>query len=409
MSFDPASFRAQFPIFAAPTPGPALHYLDSGASAQTPRHVIEAFAHHDATARANVKRGVHRLAEAATEAYETARLAAARYLNAPSPREIVFTGGTTGAINLVASSFGALMAKGDEVLLSVLEHHSNIVPWQLLQARRGIVLKVIPATVDGRLDLDRLDGLVGPRTRLVAVTHCSNVTGALTDLGRVVAAAAAVGAKVLVDGAQRAPHGPVDVQALGVDFYAFSGHKAFGPNGIGVLWGRAPLLDAMPPFMGGGEMISHVSFAGSSWAPIPNKFEAGTPPIAPAVGLGTALDWLAGLDWSAILAHELRLTGRILDGVARLPGSRILGPAGLQQRLGVVSFALDGLHPHDVCQLVDATHGVALRGGHHCAQPLMESCGLVGTVRASLAPYNDDGDIDALLDGLAAAVRQLRA
>ncbi|BBK42338.1 cysteine desulfurase [Allostella vacuolata] len=408
MSFDPARFRALFPIFQAPFDGPALHYLDSGASAQVPQHVIDAVARQDSTARANVKRGVHRLAEAATEAYETARLAAARYLNAPSPREVIFTGGTTGAINLVARAFGDTLGEGDEVLLSVLEHHSNIVPWQLLQMRRGIRIAVIPATSDGRLDLDQLDRLVTPRTRLIAVTHCSNVTGALTDLAQVVAAARGVGAKVLVDGAQRAPHGPVDVQALGVDFYAFSGHKAFGPNGIGVLWGRARLLEAMPPFLGGGEMISHVSFEGSSWAPIPNKFEAGTPPIAPAVGLGAALDWLAGLDWTAILAHELRLTGRILDGLAAIPGCRILGPAGLQQRLGVVSFALDGLHPHDVCQFVDATHGVALRGGHHCAQPLMESCGLVGTVRASLAPYNDDGDVDALLDGLAHAIGQLR-
>ncbi|MGE0715094.1 MAG: aminotransferase class V-fold PLP-dependent enzyme [Alphaproteobacteria bacterium] len=408
MSFDPAAFRRLFPIFDAPTPGPALHYLDSGASAQVPRHVIDAVARHDATARANVKRGVHRLAEAATEAYETARLSAARYLNAASPREVIFTGGTTGAINLVANSYGALLEPDDEVLVSVLEHHSNIVPWQLLQLRRGVVVRPIPATADGRIDLDRLDAMVGPRTRLVAVTHCSNVTGAVTDVGRVVAAARSVGARVLIDGAQRAPHGPVDVQALGVDFYAFSGHKAFGPNGIGVLWGRAGLLEEMPPFMGGGEMIAHVSFGGSSWAQIPNKFEAGTPPIAPAVGLGTALDWLSGLDWSAIVAHELRLTGRILDGVARIPGSRLLGPNGLQQRLGVVSFALDGLHPHDVCQMVDATHGVALRGGHHCAQPLMESCGLVGTVRASLAPYNDDDDVDALLEGLDRAVRVLR-
>ncbi len=408
MSFDPAAFRAQFPIFQAPTEGPALHYLDSGASAQVPQLVIDAVARQDSTARANVKRGVHRLAEAATEAYETARLVAARYLNAPSPREVIFTSGTTAAINLVAHAFGDALDEGDEVLVSVLEHHSNIVPWQLLQARRGVRLVVIPATADGRLDLERLEGLVTPRTRLIAVTHCSNVTGAVTDFAPIVAAARAVGAKILVDGAQRAPHGPLDVQALGVDFYAFSGHKTFGPNGIGVLWGRGELLDAMPPFLGGGEMISHVSFAGTSWAPIPNKFEAGTPPIAPAVGLGAALGWLSEQDWPGILAHELRLTGRILDGLSRIPGCRVLGPAGLQRRLGVVSFALDGMHPHDVCQFIDATHGVALRGGHHCAQPLMESVGLVGTVRASLAPYNDDGDVDALLEGLDHARRQLR-
>lgn len=408
MTFDPAGFRAEFPIFRQPFDGPALHYLDSGASAQVPQRVIDAVANHDAGARANVKRGVHRLAEAATEAYETARFAAARYLNAPSPREVIFTSGTTGAINLVARSFGDSLAEGDEVLISVLEHHSNIVPWQLLQMRRGITLSVIPATADGRLDLDGIEERIGPRTRLVAVTHCSNVTGAVTDLARIVAAARAHNAKVLVDGAQRAPHGPIDVQALGVDFYAFSGHKTFGPNGVGVLWGRTELLDAMPPFLGGGEMISHVSFSGSSWAPIPAKFEAGTPPIAPAVGLGVALDWLAEQDWGAILANEMRLTGRILDGIAALPGCRLLGPAGLQQRLGVVSFALDGLHPHDVCQFVDATHGVALRGGHHCAQPLMEQFGLIGTIRASLAPYNDDADVDALLAGLSEAIGHLR-
>ncbi|BBK36388.1 cysteine desulfurase [Allostella sp. ATCC 35155] len=408
MSFDPAAFRAEFPIFRAPFDGPALHYLDSGASAQVPQRVIDAVARHDSTARANVKRGVHRLAEAATEAYETARHAVAHYINAPSPREVIFTSGTTGAINLVARAFGDGLAEGDEVLVSELEHHSNIVPWQLLQMRRGVRLGVIPVTPDGRLDLDGIEERIGPRTRLVAVAHCSNVTGAVTDLARIAAAARASGARVLVDGAQRAPHGPFDVAALDVDFYAFSGHKTFGPNGVGVLWGRAELLEAMPPFLGGGEMISHVGFAGSSWAPIPAKFEAGTPPIAQAVGLGVALDWLAEQDWGAILAHEMRLTGRILDGLAALPGCRLLGPSGLQQRLGVVSFALEGLHPHDVCQFVDATHGVALRGGHHCAQPLMERFGLIGTVRASLAPYNDDSDVDALLDGLGEAIGHLR-
>ncbi|MGE0725288.1 MAG: aminotransferase class V-fold PLP-dependent enzyme [Alphaproteobacteria bacterium] len=407
MTFDPLAFRALFPIFRE-SRSPPLRYLDNGASAQSPRLVIDAVADHDAYARANVKRGVHRLAEAATEAYEGARLAAARYVNAPSPREVIFTSGTTAGINLVATAFGEMLVPGDEVLVSTLEHHSNIVPWQLLQARRGIVLKAVPVTEDGRIDLDALDNMTGSRTRMIAIAHCSNVTGAVTDLARVVAAARAVGAKVLVDGAQRAPHGPFDVQSLGVDFYAFSGHKAFGPNGVGVLWGRGELLDAMPPFMGGGEMISHVGFGGSRWAPIPHKFEAGTPPIGPAVGLGAALAWLSTLDWSAIVAHELRLTGRILDGLARLPGCRILGPFGLQQRLGVVSFALDGIHPHDLCQLVDASHGVALRGGHHCAQPLMDHFGLVGSVRVSLAPYNTDDDVDGLLDGLDAAIATLR-
>ena len=407
MSFDPLAFRALFPIFREPMT-PPLRYLDNGATAQTPQLVIDAVSAHESHSRANVKRGVHRLAEAATEAYEGARLAAARYLNAPSPREVILTSGTTAGINLVATAFGESMVPGDEVLVSTLEHHSNIVPWQLLASRRGVSLKAIPVTDDGRIDVDGIDNTVSARTRLIAVAHCSNVTGAVTDLGRVVAAARAVGAKVLVDGAQRAPHGPLDVQALGVEFYAFSGHKAFAPNGIGVLWGRGELLDAMPPFMGGGEMISHVSFGGSRWAPIPHKFEAGTPPIGPAVGLGAALAWLSTLDWSQIVAHELRLTSRIIDGLARVPRCRVLGPMGLQQRLGVVSFDLEGIHPHDICQLVDSSHGVALRGGHHCAQPLMDRFGIVGSVRASLAPYNTDDDVDGLLDGLDAAIARLR-
>lgn len=406
MTFDPASVRAQFPIFAVQPHGRPLRYLDNGATAQMPRSVLDAILRHETTARANVKRSVHYLAEAATEAYEAARAVLAGYLNA-SPDEIVFTSGCTGAINLVANSFGALLEPGDEVLISVLEHHSNIVPWQMLRERRGIVLKAIPVTPEGRLDLDRLPEFMGKQTRLLALTHVSNVTGAETDVPRVVAAARTVGARVLLDGAQRAPHGPLDVQALGVDFYACAGHKMFGPNGIGLLWGRRDLLERMPPFLGGGEMIERVSIEKTSYAEAPRRFEAGTPPIAQAVGLAAAANWIGTLDQEAVHAHLARLTGRLLAGLGGFRKLRVIGPQGLQARYPVISFAIDGAHPHDICQILDR-HGVALRGGHHCAQPLMDAFGVTGTTRASLACYNDDDDIDALLAGLDDATARLR-
>jgi len=402
VSFSVAAVRAQFPILA----DPKLHYLDNGATGQMPRAVLDAVAAHETTSRANVLRGVHRLAEAATEAYAQARRAVADYLNVADADEVVFTSGTTGAINVVAHSFGDSLGPGDEVVISVLEHHSNIVPWQQLRARRGIVLRALPATAEGRIDLAALERVVTPRTRLIAVTHVSNVTGAVTDVPAVVGAARAVGARVLLDGAQRVPHGPVDLGALGVDFYAFSGHKMFAPNGIGGLWGRMALLDAMPPFLGGGEMIRTVRLEETTYADVPHRFEAGTPPIAQAVGLGAAARWLGRQDWSEIAAHELRLAGKLLDGLAILPKVRVFGPSGLQARAPVISFDIPGAHPHDVCQVLD-DDGVALRGGHHCAQPLMEAFDLTGTTRASLALYNDDSDIDALLTGLDKAIRRL--
>ncbi|MBM3510257.1 MAG: SufS family cysteine desulfurase [Alphaproteobacteria bacterium] len=410
MAFDVARLRAEFPILATAAAGVPLHYLDNGATSQMPRAVLDAIDRHETTSRANVLRGVHRLAEAATAAYEGARREVARYVNAAAPAEIVFTSGTTAAINLVARTFGEQLGAGDEVLLSRLEHHSNIVPWQLLRDRRGIAIKVIEATPEGRLDLDSLDRSVTPRTRLVAVTHVSNVTGAITDVGAIVAAAAKVGAKVLLDGAQRAPHGPLDVQALGVDFYAFSGHKVYGPNGIGVLWGRRALLDAMPPFMGGGEMIRTVTFEKTTYADVPHRFEAGTPPIAQAVGLGAALAWAARLDGAAVESHLMDLTGRLLDGLQTVDRGRglvrVIGPSGLQARMPVVSFAVEGAHPHDISQLLDR-EGCAVRGGHHCAQPLMDFFGVAGTTRASLAPYNDRGDIDAFVGALDRALEKL--
>jgi cysteine desulfurase/selenocysteine lyase len=285
------------------------------------------------------------------------------------------------------------------VLLSVLEHHSNLVPWQQLVARTGVVLRFLPMTREGRLDLSQLDTHLTPRCRLVALTHCSNVTGAVTDVGRVAAAAHAAGVRVMLDGAQRAPHGPLDVQALGIDFYVFSGHKTYGPTGIGVLWGRRQWLEAMPPFMTGGQMIAEVTLSDTAFRPPPRRFEAGTPPIAGAIGLGAALDWMQTLDWPAVQRHELRLTRRLLDGLKAISGARVLGPADLENRRGVVSFTVDGFSAEQICRHLDA-HGVALRGGHHCAQPLVRAFGVEGAARASLAPYSQDNDIDALLSGL---------
>jgi cysteine desulfurase/selenocysteine lyase len=404
MSFDVGAIRSQFPILAQRFDGVALHYLDNAATAQTPQAAIDAVTLHERTHRANVLRGVHRLAEAATEAYEQARAKVAAFLGVV-PDEVVFTGGCTAAINLVAYSYGSLLKAGDEIVLSEVEHHSNIVPWQMLAERRGLTIKVLPTTADGRIDVGALPRVIGSRTRLIALAHASNVTGAMLDVDAAVAAARTVGAKVLLDGAQRAPRGPIDLKALGVDFYVFAGHKAYGPNGIGVLWAKADLLDAMPPFMGGGSMIGQVSFAGTTYAVAPRRFEAGTPPIAQAVGLGAAIDWMSALDWPAVEAHEMRLAQRLLDGLS-VKGTKVIGPTGLQGRVPVISFTIEGIHPHDVSQIVDR-FGVAVRGGHHCAQPLMARLGIAGTTRASIAPYNDDGDIDALLQGLDEARRLL--
>jgi cysteine desulfurase/selenocysteine lyase len=392
--------RAHFPILQ-----PGLAYLDSAASAQMPDIVLDAVRHFETSARANVKRGVHRLAEAASEAYAQARRQVAAYLAVPTA-EIVFTGGCTAALNLVAHSFGALLKPGDAILLSALEHHSNIVPWQMLAQRAGIELRFLGVDAGGRIDLADLDRLLDARVKLVSLAHISNVTGAVLDVPHVVSAAKRAGALVLLDGAQRAPHGPLDLPALGVDFYVFGGHKTYAPHGVGVLWARGPLLDMMPPFLGGGEMISRVELRTSTWAAAPAKFEAGTPPIGAAIGLGAACAWLATLDWAAIAANEARLAGRLLDGLAQTPGVRVLGPQSLQARAPVVSFDLAGAHPHDVCQIMDES-GVALRGGHHCAQPLHAHFDLAGTTRASLALYSDDSDIDAFFEGLARARRIL--
>jgi cysteine desulfurase/selenocysteine lyase len=406
MTFDVAAIRRQFPILSEIIDGRPVHYLDNGASAQTPLAVLDAVRSYETTGRANVLRGVHRLAERATELYETARIDVAKFLGV-QPMEIVFTGGCTAAINTVAYSYGQLLKRGDRILISELEHHSNIVPWQLLRQRSGVELDMLPVTTDGQIDLGALSKVLTSETKLISLAHVSNVTGALLDVRKVVEAAKSVGAKVMLDGAQRAPHGPVDLNALGVDFYVFAGHKAYGPNGIGVLWAKPELLEAMPPFHGGGSMIGRVTLAETTWAPPPRRFEAGTPPIGPAIGLGAACNWMAALDWTATHDHEMGLVQRVLDGLQKIDGTQILGPASLQNRYPVVSFMLDGVHPHDVAQTLDS-FGVAVRAGHHCAQPLMDRFDLDGTTRVSIAPYNDNGDIDALLTGVRHAANTLR-
>jgi cysteine desulfurase/selenocysteine lyase len=401
MSFDPRLIRREFPIFAN---NPDLVFLDSAASAQKPRSVIDGLAEYYRTDYANVHRGVYRLSARSTELYEEARDKVCRFLNAADRREIVFVRNTTEAINLVAQSWGAaFLEEGDEVLISELEHHSNIVPWQLLRDRVGIRLVVAPMDATGGLDPSGFEARLSPRTRLVAVTHMANATGALVPVERIVELAHRHGARVLIDGSQAAPRLPVDVQALGCDFYAMTGHKLYGPTGIGALYARREVLEAMPPYQGGGEMILHVSFEKTEYQEAPHRFEAGTPHIAGAIGLGLALDFIEGVGRAAIQAHEEELTGYGVDRLSRISGLNLLG-AG-QRRLGILSFDLDGIHPHDVATVLDQHH-VAVRAGHHCAQPLMERLGLTGTTRASLGVYNDERDIDQLVEALG-AVREI--
>ena len=394
-AFDPAALKREFPGLV----DDGLHYLDNAATSQIPEDVLRALRRFEIEARANVHEGAHRRARAATAALHEARNRIAMFLNACSPDEVVFTYGTTSSINLLAHSFGASLQTGDEILLSVLEHHSNLVPWQRLAMERGLKLRFLPATDDGRIDMDKLDSELTSRCRLVAMTHCSNVTGSLTDVARLVGAARQVGAKVLLDGAQRAPHGPVDLRKLDVDFYAFSGHKTFGPTGVGVLWGRRDLLEALPPFMTGGQMIGEVTLTSATFRPAPRRFEAGTPPIAGAIGLGAALHWMQSLAWRAIQEHEIDLTRRLLDGLASIKGARVLGPTDTRDRLGVVSFCVAPFAAAEICRHLDR-YGVALRGGYHCAQPLFRALGVDGAARASLAPYTAASDVDALLNGL---------
>jgi cysteine desulfurase/selenocysteine lyase len=401
--FEPRRLRRDFPIFDS---NPALVYLDSAASAQKPRAVIECIAQYYRTDYANVHRGVYRLSARSTELYEQARDKVRRFLNAADAREIVFVRGATEAINLVAQSWGpAFLRAGDEVLISELEHHSNIVPWQMLRDRLGVRLIVAPIDATGGLDLSGFEALLSPRTRIVAMTHLANASGARVPVERIVTLAHRYGAKVLIDGCQAAPRLPVDVQALGCDFYAFSGHKTYGPTGIGALYGRYELLAAMPPWQGGGEMIASVTFDKTEYLDPPQRFEAGTPDISGAIGLGAALDFIEALGREQILEHEEALTGYGVDRLSRVPGLTLVG-AG-QNRLGILSFDLDGVHPHDVATVLDQHH-VAVRAGHHCAQPLLDRLGYGATTRASLGVYNDERDIDALCAALEAAREMFR-
>jgi cysteine desulfurase / selenocysteine lyase len=397
MSFDVQAARAQFPILHRRVNGHPLIYLDSAASAQKPRAVMAAMTAASEMSYANVHRGLHTLANEATEAYEGAREAVRRLLGAADAAQIVFTKGATEAINLVASSWGRSLRAGDEIVLSQMEHHANIVPWHFLRERAGAVLRFIPVTDDGRLDLAAYRALLGPKTRMVAVSHMSNVLGTVNPVAEIIAAAHAAGALTLIDGAQAVVHGAVDVQALDADFYVFSGHKLYGPTGVGALYGKADLLAAMPPYQGGGEMIETVSLEAVTYADPPHRFEAGTPPILEAIGLGAAVDWISGLDREAVAAHEHKLYARVRERLDGANWLRVLGEA--PGKGAILSFTVQGAHAHDVAQILDR-YGVAIRAGTHCAEPLMRRFGVTSSARASFALYNTEGEADSFVEAL---------
>jgi len=401
---DIAAIRAEFPILQQKIRGKDLMFLDSAASAQKPRAVIAAMVQAMETQYANVHRGLHWMSERTTDAYEAARDAAAKLLNAGDRSEIVFVRNSTEAINLVAHSYGrGIMKPGQAVLISAMEHHSNIVPWQMLRDAHGTTLRVAPITDAGELDMAAYEALLADgRVGLVAMTHMSNVLGTYTPVERIVQIAHAYGAKVLLDGSQAVVHRQVDVRALCADFYAFTGHKLYGPTGIGVLYGKRELLNAMPPWMGGGEMISSVTYERSTWAEVPHKFEAGTPAIIEGIGLKAAIDFVTGIGYPAIAAHEAALTDHALTRLSALEGVQVIGRA--QDRGGVVSFTLDRAHAHDIATLLDHA-GIAVRAGHHCAQPSLRRFGLDATVRPSLALYNTKDDVDRLADAIKRILR----
>jgi cysteine desulfurase/selenocysteine lyase len=395
---DVRRLRRDFPILARHVNGKPLVYLDNAATSQKPQSVIDCESRYYAECNANVHRGVHSLSQLATEAYEAARDSVQRFINAEERQEIVFVRGATEAINLVAASYGQRLRPGDEILVTEMEHHSNIVPWQLLCERSGAVLRVAPINDAGELILAEFERLLGPRTKLVAIAHLSNALGTINPVRKLIALAHAQGAVVLVDGAQAVPHLRVDVQDLDCDFYVFSGHKVYGPTGIGVLYGKAALLASMPPYQGGGDMIKQVTFARSTYADLPYKFEAGTPHIAGGIALGAAIAYLAGLGLDAVAAHEQALLVHATNLAADTPGLRLIGTAGA--KASILSFVLDGVHPHDVGTILDQ-EGVAVRSGHHCAMPVMARFGVPATVRASFALYNNLADVNALFLALA--------
>jgi cysteine desulfurase / selenocysteine lyase len=396
--FDVRKVRTDFPILSREIHGRPLVYLDNAATTQKPQAVIDAMSHYYASDNANIHRGVHLLSESATEAYEAARRTVQHFLHAEDRSEIIFVRGTTEAINLVAQTYGrAHVGAGDEIVISAMEHHSNIVPWQMLCEEKGARLRIAPINDDGELLLDEFEALMSSKTRLVAVTHVSNALGTVNPIRRVVEIAHRWGVPVLVDGAQAVPHEPVDVRALDCDFYAFSGHKIYGPTGIGVLYGKRQLLDAMPPYQGGGDMIRSVTFEKTLYNQLPYKFEAGTPHIAGAIGLGVALDYLTGMEIEEVRAHERRLLAYGTAALSSVPGLRLIGTA--KEKVGVLSFVMENIHPHDIGTILDR-QGIAIRTGHHCAQPLMQRFGIPATARASLAAYNTAAEIDALVAGI---------
>lgn len=397
--FDIVALRREFPILNQSVNGKTLAFLDSAASSQKPRRVIDCLEDYYRRYNANVHRGIYRLSEEATFAFERARGKVARFINARSQREIVFVRNTTEAINLVARSWGdANLREGDRILLSIMEHHSNLVPWQMLAQRTGAKLEFLPIDGEGRLALDNLDAQL-EGVRLVAITQQSNVLGTINPVAEIARRAHAVGALVLVDGAQSVPHMPVDVQALDIDFLAFSGHKMCGPTGIGVLWGRRAILDQMPPFLGGGSMIKVVGLHESTYADVPARFEAGTPAIAEAIALGEAVDFLQEIGMDRIYAHERELLGYALERLRDVDGLRVYGPTTTEMRGGAVSFTLDGVHPHDVAAVLDS-EGIAVRAGHHCAQPLHAHYNIPATTRASFYLYNIPEEVDRLVAAL---------
>lgn len=397
--------RADFPTLDQEVNGRPLVYLDNAASAQKPLAVLEAVDHFYRRDNANVHRGIHTLSNRATEAYDSARGSVATFLGIADPAELIWTRGTTEALNLVAWTWGtANVREGDEILLSVLEHHSNLVPWQLLAQRTGARLRFLDVDDEERLDLSALGDLLTERTRLVSLGHVSNAVGTINSVREIAERAHGVGAVVVLDGAQSAPHLPLDVAALGCDFFAFSGHKMCGPTGTGGLWGRRELLEAMPPFHGGGDMIDRVELERSTYAPLPHRFEAGTPNIAGVIGLGAAAEYLSSVGIEAVRAHELELLGYALERLGEIPDLRVYGPRDLGERSGVISFTLADVHPHDLATILDS-EGVAIRAGHHCAQPLMRRLGVSATARASFYLYNTHSDVDRLVEALEGARR----
>jgi cysteine desulfurase/selenocysteine lyase len=403
VTLDAARIRKDFPILERQVHGRPLVYLDNAATSQKPRKVIDALVRYYETYNANIHRAVHALGEEATAAYEEARAKVARFINAPSPESVIFTRNTTESINLVAYAWaGANVGEGDEIILTQMEHHSNLVPWQLLAGEKRASIRYIEVTPEGTLDLRRLGELFSPRTKLLALPHVSNSLGTINPAAEIVFEAKRRGVTALVDGAQAAPHMPVDVQAVGADFYAFSAHKMLGPTGVGVLYGRRDLLEEMRPFLGGGEMIRKVTFEGATWNDVPWKFEAGTPNIADAIAFGAAIDYLEALGMENVRRHEIEVTSYALGRLRTLDDITLYGPDDPEQRGGVVSFNFGDLHPHDVGTVLDR-HGVAIRAGHHCTQPLMRCLGITGTARASFYVYNTQEEVDVLVEGLQAA------